>query len=229
MAKTITKKRIKMKWGAVLITLLIITFMSFACNILVSLPITNIYVNGNTILTDQELIELAEISEYPSFLKNTSKQMEKRIKKSPYIVNVSVKRKIWGQVLIEVEEVVPLFLNTDGKLVLSNSKEVVNEKRLSVATLINYTPDTKYEALIDELNKVDDCVRKKISEIQYEPTEQDKDRFGLFMDDGNLVYVTLTKFKKINYYDEILADVSCKRGILNLDSGNHFEIKEQGC
>ena len=46
------------------------------------------------------------------------------------------------------------------------------------------------------------------------------------MDDGNSVYLTLTKFEQINYYDEVLPQLEGKKGILYLDSGNHFEIME---
>lgn len=229
MTKTVTKKKIKMKWGAVLILLLTITGIYFAWETLVALPITNIYIKGNSILNDQELIELAGIEDYPSFIKTTSSQMEKGIKKSPYIEKVEVKRKIWGQVVIEITEVKALFINTEGNLVLSNKKEIERNKELVVATLINYTPDTKYDELIKQLSNMKEEIRHKISEIKYDPTMQDKDRFALYMNDGNLVYVTLTKFKKINYYNDIINDVSCQRGIFNLDSGNHFEIKEEIC
>jgi cell division septal protein FtsQ len=66
----------------------------------------------------------------------------------------------------------------------------------------------------------------KISDIEYVPNDYDKDRFLLYMDDGNMVYLTLTKFKMINYYNDVLEQLEGKHGILYLDSGNHFQIKE---
>ncbi len=223
------KRKVKIKWLPMLIFVIGLVGLYFLYQVLIELPMTNIYIEGNQILKDQEIIELAKIEDYPSFLKTTSKQMEKKIKKSPYIKKVTVKRKLWGQVMIKVQEEIPLFTNPEGKLVLSNQKTVENEKHLVVASLINYTPDTKYEELIKQLAKVEDGIRKKISEIKYEPTEQDKDRFALYMDDGNLVYLTLTKFNRIDYYNTILNDFPCQKGILNLDSGNHFEVKEDNC
>ena len=65
----------------------------------------------------------------------------------------------------------------------------------------------------------------KISDIEYQPNDYDKDRFLLYMDDGNMVYLTLTKFDMINYYDDVLAQLENKKGILYLDNGNHFQIK----
>ena len=74
--------------------------------------------------------------------------------------------------------------------------------------------------------KVDKDILGKISDIEYLPNEYDKDRFLLYMDDGNMVYVTLTKFDNINYYNDVLSQLEGHKGILYLDSGNHFEIKE---
>jgi len=47
------------------------------------------------------------------------------------------------------------------------------------------------------------------------------------MNDGNYVYLTLTKFKQINYYEDVLEKLDGKKGILYLDSGNHFKIMEE--
>ena len=46
------------------------------------------------------------------------------------------------------------------------------------------------------------------------------------MHDGNYVYSPLDKIVKLNKYNEIYAELDGKKGILNLDSGNSFEIKE---
>lgn len=223
------KRKIKIKWIPLLIASIVATISYFVYIFVTDLPITNIYIKGNKILKDQEIIELAKIGNYPSFLQTTGHSIENKIKKSPYIQKVSVKRKMWGQIIITVEEEKPVFINTEGKLVLSSKKEIENDRDIVVASLINYTPDTKYEELIKQLDRMNNGIREKISEIKYEPTDQDKDRFALLMNDGNLVYVTLTKFNKIDYYNTIISDFPCQRGILNLDSGNHFEIKENHC
>lgn len=225
------KKKIKIKWVPFFILCIALLSLYFCYELLISFRITNIYVEGNTLLKDQEIIELAGISDYPSFFKTTSKSIDNKVRNSPYITNVSVKKKLFGQVILKVEEAIPLFINCEGKMVLSNKKEVENDRNLVLTILLNYTPDTKYEKLIEELTNTLEDVRLKISEIKYEPTERDKDRFLLLMDDGNEVYLTLTKFDRINYYDTILEELNleCQKGILNLDSGNHFELKEKIC
>ena len=46
------------------------------------------------------------------------------------------------------------------------------------------------------------------------------------MNDGNQVYITLTKTDELNYYVDIVKKLGGKKGILNLDSGSYFEVKE---
>ena len=65
-----------------------------------------------------------------------------------------------------------------------------------------------------------------ISEIEYKPTDLDKERFMFYMSDTNYVYITLSKISLINSYNEIYPTLEGKKGILYLDSGNHFEIKK---
>ena len=92
--------------------------------------------------------------------------------------------------------------------------------------LVNDVPKNKYSKLLKNLLKVKRSVRSSISEFYYDPNEFDKDRFLLYMDDGNSVYLTLTKFRMINYYNDVLPQLDGKKGILYLDSGNHFQIME---
>ena len=46
------------------------------------------------------------------------------------------------------------------------------------------------------------------------------------MNDGNYVYVTLTKIDKINKYNSIKDQIGEDKGIIYLDSGDYIEIKE---
>ena len=77
----------------------------------------------------------------------------------------------------------------------------------------------KYFALIDN------SIISKISQIEYKPNNVDKMRFLLYMNDGNSVYITLTKIEKINKYNSIKDQLGNNLGILYLDSGDYYEIK----
>lgn len=223
------KKKTHLKIIPVLIFLLLIVAIFFIYNLISSLPVKNIYITGNTYLTDQEIIELAKLENYPSFIKTTSSTIKRNIEKNNLIKHAKITKKFFGIVEITIEENNILFrkYDDDTKVILDNGSEVVDDKySYSVPKLLNYVPDTKYKSFIKGMNQVTENIKIQISEITYLPNEQDKDRFLLYMNDGNYVYLTLTKFKQINYYEDVLEKLKGKKGILYLDSGNHFQIME---
>lgn len=229
MAKKIVKKR-KLKVLNLFIVLLIIGALSFFGILIYRLPIKNIIIKGNSYLNDDYIIDLVGIKDYPSFLSISSKSIKKKLNQSPYIENVSIERKFFNILIISIQENKPLFTNNiNNTVVFENKKEVAQEQIISVfriPRLINYVPDNKYSNFIKGMKNINSDILGKISDIEYLPNDYDKDRFLLYMDDGNMVYLTLTKFNMINYYNDVLSQLENKKGILYLDSGNHFQIKE---
>ena len=226
MAKKV-KKKIRIRILPIIIIIFILTLLSGSVYLLYLIPIKNIYISGNNYLKDQEIIELAKIENYPSFLKTRTKDIKKNIKKSPYVKSVTIKKKILGIVEIQIEEYNILFRKEENnKIVLEDKEELIDNEKYQVPILLNYIPDTKYDSFIKGMNQVTPSIKNQISEIRYYPNTQDEDRFLLYMNDGNYVYLTLTKFKQINYYEDVLEKLDGKKGILYLDSGNHFKIME---
>lgn len=229
MAKKLVKRK-KLKIFRLLLVILILGVLVFAIYLYLDTSIKNIIIKGTNYLNDDYIIELAKIDDYPSFYYTTSYGIKKRLKSSPYIKKVEVKKSLGHIITINVEENRILFdYAANNKFILENKKEIsknelVNVKR--VPRLMNYVPDKKYETLIKGILKVDKNILGKISEITYLPTDYDKDRFLLYMDDGNSVYITLTKLNMINYYNKVLTQLSGKKGVLYLDSGNHFKVME---
>lgn len=192
------------------------------------IPIKNIIIKGNNMVTDEEIIEIANIEEYPSFINTLGFNIERKIKKLDLIKEVEVK-KHWGFILeINVKEYKILFkIKSTGEYVL-DTKEKKEELPLtkSVPVLINYVPDDILNKMTSKFSSLDENVIEKISEIEYSPTTYDTGRFLLYMNDGNEVYITLTKVKEFNNYTKIKKQLGNKKGILYLDSGNYFEVKE---
>lgn len=222
------KKRTKIKILPILILFVMIGILSGVSYLFTLIPIKNIYIIGNEYLTDQEIIELAKIEDYPSFLRTTISSMKKNIRKSDYIDRVSIQKKWFAEVHIEIKERNLLFRKEDtGKIILDNQIEIDDGNKYQLPLLLNYVPDTKYIDFIKGMSQVTPDIKNQISEIRYYPNDQDEDRFLLYMNDGNSVYLTLTKFKQINYYGDVLEKLEGKKGILYLDSGNHFQIMEE--
>lgn len=227
MEKNVTKK-IRIRLVPLFIFLLVILCILLIGKILVELPIHNIIVTGNHYLTDQEIIETAGIEKYPSFIRSYFSPLKDNLEKNPWVKKARIKRRSFGVIEIQIEEKEPLFEKVENQvIVLSDGTEIPSTSLESpVLGLLNYVPDTKYDTFVKQMGRIDTSIRYLISEITYLPNEQDKDRFLLYMSDGNYVYLTLTKFQNINYYEQVLEQLAGRKGILYLDSGNHFQIME---
>lgn len=229
MAKKMVKKK-KLKVLPFLLVLVLLGGLFFGGYFYLQGTIQNIIVKNTSYLNDDYVIELADVKDYPSFYLLPIGKMTKKLSDSPYIENVKISRIFFRTLIIEIKENRPLFINhTDQNIVFEDKTTVPIKEEIDlfrVPRLINYVPDGKYEKFIQGMSHISDDILGKISDIEYQPNEYDKDRFLLYMDDGNMVYLTLTKFKMINYYNSMLSQLENRRGILYLDSGNHFQIKE---
>ena len=206
----------------IVILIIFIAFIFFILNI----RIKNIYVIGNKILTDQEIIELSGLVNYPKLFSKSIRSIESKIELSPYVEKVNIKKNLFGRVTINVLEYELLVKDEkDNTVYLSNLKNIpLDEVIIGIPTLINEVDSDILSEFLKKLKEVDKNILAKISEISYLPNEYDKDLFLFYMNDGNYVYITTTKLLNINKYDSILEELKGVKGILYLDSGNHFEI-----
>lgn len=208
--------------------LLLLTFIIIMLGAYVfKIQAKSIIVHGNNYIPESEILDSINLEENPNFFLTSTVDITKKLKKNPFIKEAKVTKNILFEINIYIKEYKPYFIREDqNKIVLSNGKEIENKEEydLNIPSLINYVPDTKYKELIEKLNKIDYVLIKKISQIMYSPTKYDEDRFILYMNDSNRVYINLPKFKSFNKYDEMVTKLEGKTGKLFLDSGNYFEI-----
>ncbi len=219
------KKIKKIKVVPILLTIVLLIGMYYFLTFALSLKIQNIYIYGNNNLKDDYIIKLAKIENYPNFFKTLSISIKNRILKDPFIKEVSVNKTIKGEIEITiVENDVLFYKENDKKYVLDNKKEVETVPYIAAYTqVINFIPDLVYEDFLNKYSRIDKEVRVQISQIKYDPSEYDDKRFLLLMKDGNYIYINTNTFDKLNYYHEIYPTLDNKKGILYLDSGNHFQ------
>lgn len=223
MKKTKKRKKVRIKFTYI-ITLLLLLFLIFLGLVyLINIKVTNIFIKGNDYLSDQKIIEIASLEDYPSTVKTPSSKIKKEMEKNIYIKCAKVSKKKFTQVFIEVEENRPLFFyQSTNKTVLLDKKET--KDKFDVPVLINYVPDFIYDDFIKKLGNIKKDVLTKISEIKYSPDMVDESRFLFTMNDSNYVYITLNKLEKMNNYNDIVKKFDNKKGILYLNSGGYFEI-----
>lgn len=200
----------------------------FAINLLIyyvsSTRISNIYIKGNNYLTDQQIIDISKLKNYPLSIKNTCNKIEKRLEKNININSAKVtKNFLLNKVNIEVEENYPLFYyESEKKTILYNGSKI--NKKETILVLTNHIDSDIYDKLIENLRKIDINILNRISEMEYVKDKENIEKFLLLMNDGNYVYVDFKNFETLNKYLDIINTFGDKKGILNLDSGKNFEV-----
>ena len=222
--KTLKRKKLRIKYKNLLLILLGLIFLIVGIYFLTCIKIKNIIVKGNVFLSDQEIIDMAGIKNYPSTLKNSSLKIEKKLKKEIYIEKVNVSKKgFLTTIVITVDENRPIFYYQPiGKVVLEDGTST--DDKYNVPIVINQIPDSVYDKFLKKMANTPIDVLNKMSEIKYTPTDVDAELFLISMNDGNYVYVNIFKFERIYNYLQYAQGFNNKKGILHLDSGDYLEV-----
>ena len=222
MSKKKKKGKRKLKKKAIIIFLIILLILVSLTAIFMNMHITNIYIKNNYYLSDEEVIEIAKLKDYPTIIDANTLSIKTKLEKNLYIRKAKVYKKgFFNQVYIDIDENYPLFMYHD-KVYLYNLKTTKDNKIVPIVT--NEIPEDVFNEFVKSMRIVNIDILERISEIKYDSNGIDKGRFKLTMNDGIYVYVTLLKFEKINNYDKIVSTLGDKKGILYLDSGEYFEL-----
>lgn len=223
------EKRVKRKinFKGIIFFTLVILFLCLGVRYVLNERIKNIIVLNNNYYSDEQIIETAKLEKYPKFLLLNTSKVRKDLMKLDLIEDVKVYKK-WGYILkLDIKEKKILYyVRSNNTYKASDGKEYLIDT-VGVPTLINYVPEDIEEKFIKNLSKVDSNIINMISEIEYSKSNFDNDRFLLYMNDGNEVYITTSKLNVLNKYVTIVTKLDGKKGILYLDNGNYFEIKEK--
>ena len=229
------KKR-KLRIKVVLKILLFLVAVGALFTYVTKLDTKNIIINGNEYIKDVEIIEAANIKNYPKIYKLNLKKTENKIKELPLIKTVDIKRDLLGRLTITVEEKEILFYYKYNQKYITDDKSEIEETNniMGYPTLINFTPDTSFKELVKGLNKIDPNIIKMINEIEYTPYKNNEGqvieesalytnaRFTLYMNDSNTVIIDTVNIKRLNNYTKIYTSLNMDitKGILELDTIN---------
>ncbi len=222
-----SKKKVKrhIKWKTFFLFLGVVFLFSLVGYFFFQLHVQNIYIIGNNIVKDYEIIEVSGLKEYPKMYKYSTRTLEKNIASLDLVANVKVKKNLFGKVTIQVEEARVLFYNRNNSTyVLSNGAETIEGEYPGVPFLINYVTSNIYERLIKELATIKPESLALISEIEYARSMSgdivlDDTRFLLRMNDGNEVYINLVNIDRLDLYAISYTTLE-EKGTLYLDSDN---------
>ena len=208
------KKKKKIKKSRVFLAFVIFLIVGYIIYMFIKVPVRGYYISGNTYYTDQEILEKAKLDKYPSYLLTNSYIVSQRFKHDDLIDSLQIKKTFTMMFNVIVKENKILFYDSvKKKSILQNDKESSYYYEYS-PVLINEVTDKKvYKKFKEKIVKLNENILKNVSEIKYDPNDIDKERFLFSMNDGNYVYLTLSKFSNINKYLEIVGTLKESKGI----------------
>lgn len=223
------KKRVRRKFNFLkfLVFLLIMYLLYFVVMYLFDIKTKNIVILNNNYYSDEVIIETAGISNYPEFLTLSKSKIKKKLLKLDLIEDVTISKKYGSIIEINItEKKILYYVRSNNVYKVSDGKSYSLDNVNGVPVLINYVPEDIENKFINSFKNINSNIISLISEIEYSKTSYDDERFLLYMNDGNEVYITVLKAQTLNKYIEIVKKLDNKKGILYLDSGNYFEIKK---
>ena len=224
------EKKIKRKFNfrKFLFFIIFLFLLYMGVSYLISVRTKNIVILNNSYYSDDDIIYTAGIEDYPKFILLNKNKIKDKLLKLDLIEDVTINKRFGFILEITVKEKKILYyIRSTNLYKASDNKSYELNNMIGIPTLINYIPENIEKNFVNKLSNVDSEILSMISEIEYSKTTYDDKRFLLYMNDGNMVYITVSKAELLNKYVEIIKKVDNKKGILYLDSGNYFEIKEK--
>ena len=213
------KKKKKLNIIKLLVFILIFYIIIYSIYSLFNMKIRNIVIKGNTYLKDYEIIEQANIKDYPPMLTLNKNKTINKLKELDLISDATIKKSFDFTLTIEVVEK-KIILEYDNNYYLSDGSKIKGSY-LGTPTLVNYVPEGTLKKFLNEMGKLDYDIINSISEIEYSPTKNsdgnitDEDIFIFKMNDGMIVYISTDKLDIMNKYQKIYASLGDKKGILH--------------
>ena len=212
------KKRKLRKVIVLFLFLIVIAVITFALSLI---KVRGYYVLNNKYIDEETILSVCGFDKEDSFIFTQTFFVNSRCKKNKLIKKVNVDHTKTLEIKLNVTEYKILF--KEGNYAISEIGKKIEYEDDNVPVLINKVSNKEiYENFIKKMNKVDDEILSIISEIKYDPNDVDNERFLFYMNDGNMVYVTLSKINKVNSYPSITKTIENKKGVLYLDYGNYF-------
>ena len=80
----------------------------------VTMPVKNVYIKGNYILSDGEIMKISALDKYPSFLLTSSKSIRDKIIKNSYVKDAKISKKFGNVIEVNILEYSAVFSFEDN-------------------------------------------------------------------------------------------------------------------
>lgn len=227
------KESRKKKANRRLLFYLSIFFVLIAIIVYLQSPLSHIRhvdIQGNHALTKDEVIAESGLTEGDNIWMLNDTKAKEKIEQHPLIKSVSVKRKLPQTVEVDVDEYkivgyiekdetyYPLL--EDGELLTSEPMKNIGDEPL----FLNFDEQDYLNRLTKEIEDVPDEIFNLISEITWNPTEKNKYKITLYMNDGFVVKTTIRNFaSKMKNYPAVISQLDDEKGVIHMEVGTYFE------
>lgn len=227
------KQSRKKKANRRLVFYLTIFFLLISVIVYLQSPLSNvkqIVISGNSFVAEEEVIKHSKVTNKTNIWAIDHKEIEKGILDHPVIESVDVKRELPSTIEIQVtEHDLVGYIRKDNEVhpVLGTGITLpVHIETLSEAPLMNgFTEESYLKDMTTELEKLPKSILNLISEIHWKPSEENKNKIVLYMNDGYVVNGTIRDFaNKMQVYPSIVSQLEPDgKGIIHIGVGAYFE------
>ncbi len=191
--------------------------------------ISYIEVEGNSLLTDREVVVLSKVTQNDSFLELSTNQIRRNVMESSEIKSVEVDKVFPNKVIINVteyeivgylvEENILKPLTEDGRIL---GDRAVENQPVQGILLYDFEQGDILQELSGELSKLSASIKNSISEIHYTPTELNEFLLNVYTNEGFRVIVPIQNFaERMLVYPSIVQSRE-EAGIINLETDGVF-------
>lgn len=227
------KQARKKKANRRLIIYLSIFFLLIAIIVYMQSPLSHIKVinvEGIEHVDEQEILKRSELNTETNIWTVTKKSIEQRIEKHPVVSNVEIRKKLPSTIEINVTEFerVGYVFQDNGYYLLLENGNMLSEPQQPTGDaplLLQFTDESYLQRMTEELKNLPKSILNLISEIYWNPVEEDENKILLYMNDGIMVDSSIRDFsEKMKIYPSIAAQIEPgSKGILHIGVGAYFE------
>lgn len=229
------KQARKKKANRRLIFYLSIFFLLVSLVVYLQSPLSNIKtinVTGNKILSKEEIIESSELTTNTNIWAINKEKIAQQVQENAMVATVSVKRSLPWAIDVAVKEyaLIGFLKEEQSYLPVIEGGKVIKEretKKISgeAPLLFNFTEGEYLKKIAIELQELPSSISKLISEVYWQPSDENKNKILLYMNDGYVVSSTLRDFsEKMSVYPSIVSQLDPEdKGIIHIGGGAYFE------
>lgn len=198
--------------------------------------VKQVTVHNNSFISDKEVVEISGLSGKQNIWAIDFTAIKESLEKSPIIDKVTVDRKLPNTVAITVQEkeIIGILEDEEGiYLPVLESGELLETVENQSFTgdaplLIGFTDKDYLAKAAKELNKLPRDILDLISEMYWQPTEDNQNNVLFYMNDGFIVQSSIRDFAEgMTIYPSVVSQLDPKvKGVIHMGVGVYFEAFE---